>query len=62
MFVTHDQAQEIAQLVDACRGINDFKEAVFWKWAGCENPQDVPANRYGDVIRALKTKLKGDGK
>jgi hypothetical protein len=57
-FVTHDQAQEIGQLVDACRGIAGFNEAAFWKWIGVEHAQDVPANRYADVIRALKSKLK----
>lgn len=58
-FVTHDQAQEIAQLVDACRGVNGFNERAFWQWAAVENPQDVPANRFADVCAALKRKLKG---
>lgn len=58
-FVTHDQAHEIAQLVDACRGVNDFKEDVFWKWIGVQHAQEIPANRYGDVIAQLKRKLKG---
>lgn len=58
-FVTHDQAQQIAQLVDACRGINGFNEKAFWGWAGVQNPQDVPANRFADVVAALNRKLKG---
>lgn len=58
-YVTHDQAQEIAQLVDACRGIADFNEKAFRKWIGVENPQDVPANRFNDVRDALNRKLKG---
>jgi hypothetical protein len=60
-FVTHDQAREIAELGDACRGIPSFNEAAFWKWVGggVENPQDIPANRYADVVAMLKRKLKG---
>ncbi len=58
-FVTHDQAQEITQLVDAARGVAGFNEGAFWKWAGVEHAQDVPANRFADVVAALKRKLKG---
>ncbi len=57
-FVTHDQAQEVAQLVDACRGINGFNEKSFWAWVGAECAQEIPANRYGDVVAMLKRKLK----
>lgn len=58
-FVTHDQAQEILGLVDACRGIADFNEAVFWKWAGATCAQEVESGRLNDVLAALKRKLKG---
>ena len=58
-FVTHDQAQEISQLVDAARGVAGFNEAAFWKWVAVAAPQDIPANRYGDVVAALKRKMKG---
>lgn len=58
-FVTHDQAQEIAQLVDVCRGIASFAEKTFWQWVGVEHPQDIPASRYADVVAMLKRKLKG---
>jgi len=61
-FVTHDQAQEIAQLVDAARGVAGFNEGAFWKWIGVEVPQDIPASRYGDVIAALRRKLKGEAR
>ena len=56
-FVTHDQANEISELVDACRGIDGFNEPALWKWAGATCAQEVPANRFGDVIGALKRKL-----
>jgi hypothetical protein len=58
-FVTHDQAREIAGLIDAARGIADFNEVAFWKWVGVgsKQPQDIPANRFGDVVASLKRKL-----
>ena len=58
-FVTHDQANEIAELVDACRGIDGFNEPALWKWAGATCAQEVAANRYTDVMGALKRKLGG---
>jgi hypothetical protein len=58
-FVTHDQAQEIAQLVDACRGLAGFDEKKLWQWVGVEHPQDIPANRFADVVAMLRRKLKG---
>ena len=56
-FVTHDQANEIAELVDVCRGLDGFNEPALWKWAGATCAQEVPANRFADVIGALKRKL-----
>lgn len=58
-FVTHDQANEISELVDACRGIDGFNEPALWKWAGATCAQEVAANRYADVIGALRRKLGG---
>jgi hypothetical protein len=58
-FVTHDQAQEINTLIDAARGIADFNEDAFWRWAGAKSSTEVEAGRFGDVIAALKRKLKG---
>lgn len=58
-FVTHDQANEITLLVDACRGIDGFNEPALWKWAGATCAQEVAANRYADVMGALKRKLGG---
>lgn len=53
-FVTHDQAQEISELVDACRGIDGFNERAFWQWVAATCPQEVPAARYGDEEAALR--------
>lgn len=57
-FVTHEQAQEITGLVDACRGITGFNEKSFWQWVGAEVAQEIPASRFADVIAMLKRKLK----
>jgi hypothetical protein len=57
-FVTGDEARQISDLVSACRGLADFNEATFWKWAGATAPQEVASNRVGDVIAALNRKLK----
>jgi hypothetical protein len=56
-FVTHDQAQEIAGLVDACRGLPAFNEAAFWGVAGATTAQEIAANRYEQVRGALLRKL-----
>jgi hypothetical protein len=60
-FVTREQAQELAELLDVCRGLPDFKEEVFWKWVGVETKvaADIPADRYNDVKVMLQKKLKG---
>lgn len=59
-FLTFDQAQELGELLDACRGIADFKEDVFWKWVGVESKTtaEIPANRFADAKTALTKKLK----
>lgn len=59
VFITHDQAQEIAKLVDACRGLADFKEPVFWQFAGASCAQEIAANRHEQVKAMLQKKLKG---
>jgi hypothetical protein len=61
-FITDEQANEIRELVDVARGIDGFKEDVFWKWVGTDNPAAIQANRYNDVINALKRKIKGEAK
>ncbi len=61
VFVTFDQAKELADALDACRGLGDFREEVFWKWVGVESKHtaDIPANRFADVKAMLAKKLKG---
>ncbi len=58
-FVTHDEARAIADTIDAARGVPGFNEKAFWGWVGAESAQEVPANRYGDVMAALKRKIGG---
>jgi hypothetical protein len=60
-YVSHDQAHELDDLLAACRGVNGFNEAAFWKWVGVESKQtaDIPANRYADAKAALKRKIRG---
>jgi len=59
LFVTHDQAVQIDELVQACRGLADFNEPVFWKWAKAESATEIEAARFGDVVKSLKNKLGG---
>ena len=61
-FAGEAQVNQIAELVDACRGLADFNEATFWKWAGATCPQEVATNRVGDVLAALNRKLKPSAK
>jgi len=59
VFVTHDQAQQLSVMIDACRGLSDFNEKAFWGWAGASTPQEIAANRYEQVKAKLQNKLKG---
>lgn len=59
-FVTYDQAQELAQMIDACRGIDGFKEDAFWGWVGAKTAAEIQANRYAEVKAMLQKKLKGN--
>ncbi len=52
-----DEANEVADLIDACRGVGDFNESAFWKWAGCSKPDEITVNRLADVLAMLKRKL-----
>lgn len=58
-LVTAAQAEEINTLVDAARGVNGFNEKAFWGWVGTDDSALIPANRYADVIAALKRKIGG---
>lgn len=62
VFVTHDQAREISDLLDACRGLGSFNEKAFWGWAGAEVAQEIHANRFADVAARLRAKLKEGGR
>jgi hypothetical protein len=59
LFVTHEQAEQITELVETCRGLSDFNEPVFWKWAKAESATEIEAARFGDVVKSLKNKLGG---
>ncbi len=56
-FVTFDQAREITDLLEACRGLSDFNEGKFWEWAGAGLPAEIARGRYEDVQKLLKRKL-----
>lgn len=58
-FVTLTQAALITEKVDACRGLNNFNEAAFWKWIGASEAEMIQANRYADAVAMLDRKLKG---
>lgn len=58
-FVTHDEAQEISELLDACRRLSDFNEKAFWGWIGAECAQEIQADRRTQAVMALKRKLNG---
>ena len=61
-FLTPDQMDELLELIDACRGLADWKEQAFWQWAGASNVSEIQLNRFNDVRRMLQKKLKPDPK
>lgn len=56
--VDPDEAQELATLVDACRGLSDWNEKKFWEWAKATSPENIPVARMPDVLGFLKRKIK----
>jgi hypothetical protein len=60
-FITPEQAHIIADKISACEGIASFSRDAFWRWVGggAVIPQQIPANRFGDVVAMLDRKLKG---
>lgn len=59
-YVAQEQAEELAELIDACRRIEGFNEKAFWGYAGAkEVASDIHANRYADIKAMLQKKLKG---
>lgn len=59
VFVTPEQAREVADLVEACKGLTSFNAKAFWGWVGAERAQDILASRHAEVVASLKKKLKG---
>jgi hypothetical protein len=59
-FVTYEQGQELAAMIDACRGLAGFNEGAFWGWVGVasKNAAEIPATRYAEVRAMLQKKLK----
>lgn len=57
-LITNDQAHDLEALLDACRGLKDFNEPLFWKWLKAERMAQIPSDRFEDVKRMLETKLK----
>lgn len=58
-FITHAQAEQVDELIQACRGLPDFNEPVFWKWAKAESATEIEVARLGDIVASLKKKLGG---
>lgn len=60
-LVTFDQAGELAELIDACRGVNDFNEKAFWGWVGVQSKStaDIQASRYDEIKAMLQKKIRG---
>jgi hypothetical protein len=56
-FIDADEAREIDDLVDACRGLGDFKEPVFWQFAGATKSSEILVSRLADALSMLKRKL-----
>jgi hypothetical protein len=60
VFVTKEQADEITEMVEVCRGINTFNEAKFWQYAGAKDSAfQIRAERFADIKRFLQIKMKG---
>jgi hypothetical protein len=59
--IDKNESDEIADLIEACRGLDTFDEGAFNAWmvktAGTSDPKKVPVNRLADVLAALNRKL-----
>ncbi len=58
-YITHDQAVEINDMIEAAKGLATFNEKAFWGFAGASSAGEIAANRYAQVKQALTNKLKG---
>lgn len=60
-LIDPDEAREIDDLLDACRGIDSFNEAKFWEWlardGSVKQSADIPVTRLADVLAMLNRKL-----
>lgn len=56
-YIDPDEAKEVAELVDACRGLGDFNEKAFWEWVGATSPKEIQMDRFADVMSMLRRKL-----
>lgn len=61
-FLSDEQADEIDQLIQACRGLKDFDEKVFWAYTGATTVAAIKAELFEKVRHSLKKKLKDSGK
>jgi hypothetical protein len=61
-IIDPEEAREIDELLDACRGLNDFNEPAFWKWIdtkwpGVKTTKEIRVDGLADVLAMLKKKL-----
>lgn len=60
VFVTKEQADELTEMIDVCRGIDSFLEPKFWQYAGAKDSAfQIRAERFADIKRFLQIKMKG---
>ena len=59
LCVSGEQAAKLEELIAACRGVNGFDEAAFWKWANASNTSEIEAVKYEKAVASLQKKLGG---
>lgn len=60
-YVSQDQANEVSDLLDVCRGISGFSKDAFWRWLGIHdesmrNPLNIHLARHAECVAMLKRK------
>jgi hypothetical protein len=63
-YISQEQGAEIAELLDACRGVAGFAEDAFWRWLGLlesKSVMDIRLDRYADTVAMLRRKLAQGG-
>ncbi len=58
-FVTAEQAGEISDLLQACRGLAGFNEPAFWSWVGAKSAGEIQSVQFAGAKGALQKKLSG---